>query len=119
MTIKTANNKYVVDKIETFDTFADDARFFRFIKTEIADGDLMIMASYDEMASGLKELSYGFMEYYGSQSFRNIKFRDSYVMLGQRGAAKGKAIESIESKQNREFAPAAKISGCLHLPRNY
>jgi hypothetical protein len=35
------------------------------------------------------------MELYGSQLFSNIKFRDSFVMIGQRGIPKGKAIELV------------------------
>ena len=36
------------------------------------------------------------MENFGSQLFNNIKFRDSYVMIGQRGIAKGKAVELVK-----------------------
>jgi hypothetical protein len=35
------------------------------------------------------------MENFGSQLFKNIKFRDSFVMIGQKGVAKGKAIEIV------------------------
>ncbi len=58
------------------------------------------------------------MENYGTQLFKNIKFRDSYVMVGQRGTAKGKAIEVIEPKGKRDFALQAKIDGCLKIPSN-
>lgn len=57
------------------------------------------------------------MELYGSQLFGSIKFRDSYVMLGQRGVAKGKAIELVERKKNKDFAGAAKLTGCASFPR--
>ena len=39
-----------------------------------------------------------FMENFGSQLFKNIKFRDSFVMIGQKGVAKGKAIEIVCDK---------------------
>ena len=35
------------------------------------------------------------MEEFGSQLFKNIKFRDSFVMVGQKGILKGKAIEIV------------------------
>lgn len=76
------------------------------------------------------------MESYGSQLFANIKFRDGFVMIGQRGVAKGKAIEyvkikkvqinqilillsnfKIEPKGKKDFATEAKISGCANFPR--
>lgn len=46
-------------------------------------------------AFSLRESSKIFMENFGSQLFGNVKFRDSYVIIGQRGIAKGKAIEFV------------------------
>lgn len=57
------------------------------------------------------------MEQFGSQQFANVKFRDSFVMIGQRGVAKGKAIELAEPKGTKDFAKAATISGCADFPR--
>ena len=37
-------------------------------------------------------------------------------MIGQKGVAKGKAIELAEAKGNRDFANAAKITGCADFP---
>ena len=36
-----------------------------------------------------------FLMNFGSQLISNVKFRDSFVMLGQRGIAKGKAFEFV------------------------
>ena len=47
------------------------------------------------MLFSLRESSKIFMENFGSQLFGNVKFRDSYVIIGQRGIAKGKAIEFV------------------------
>ena len=44
----------------------------------------------------LKEASLSIMEKYGSQLIKIIKFRDSFVMIGQKGLARGKAIEMVE-----------------------
>lgn len=38
------------------------------------------------------------MEQYGSQLIRSIKFRDTFVMIGQKGLARGKAIEKVSAK---------------------
>ena len=43
----------------------------------------------------IREVTSKFMENFGSQLFKNIKYRDSFAMLGQRGIAKGKAIEIV------------------------
>lgn len=57
------------------------------------------------------------IEQFGSQQFANVKFRDSFVMIGQRGVIKGKAIELAEPKGNKDFAKAAQITGCADFPR--
>lgn len=101
---------------DSYDTFTDDAHFFRYIKTSTSDGDIVVMASYDEMANGLRDTTIQFMENFGSQLFKNIKFRDSFVMIGQKGVAKGKAIEIVEAKGNKDFATAAKLTGCATFP---
>lgn len=44
----------------------------------------------------LKEASLSIMEKYGSQLIKIIKFRDSFVMIGQKGLARGKAIEMVK-----------------------
>ncbi len=43
----------------------------------------------------LKEASLSILEKYGSQLIKIIKFRDSFVMIGQKGLARGKAIETV------------------------
>jgi len=43
----------------------------------------------------LKEASLSLLEKYGSQLIKVIKFRDSFVMIGQKGLARGKAIEMV------------------------
>jgi hypothetical protein len=43
----------------------------------------------------LRETTTSFMEEFGSQLFKNIKFRDSFVMIGQKGISKGKAVEIV------------------------
>ena len=43
----------------------------------------------------------GLLEKYGSQLIKAVKFRDSYVMIGQKGLARGKAIEMVRSMVHR------------------
>ncbi|CAF2618163.1 unnamed protein product [Rotaria sp. Silwood2] len=101
---------------DTFDTYLEETFFLRTLKVNLNDGDIVILASFDEMTYGLKEASLSILERYGSQLIKIIKFRDSFVMLGQKGLARGKAIEMHQPKGNRDFAPAAHISGCAKFP---
>ncbi len=43
----------------------------------------------------LREASLSLLENYGSQLIKIIKFRDSFVMMGQKGLTRGKAIEMV------------------------
>ncbi|CAF3535907.1 unnamed protein product [Rotaria sordida] len=101
---------------DTFDTYLEETFFLRTLKVSLNDGDIIILASFDEMTYGLKDASLSILERYGSQLIKIIKFRDSFVMLGQKGLARGKAIEMHQPKGNRDFAPAAHISGCAKFP---
>lgn len=117
-------NMVVLDKetlaiksADSYDTFTDDGVFYRFVKMEIADGDIVLIASFDEMANALRESTALFMNNFGSQLFTNVKFRDSFVMIGQKGITKGKAIEIHEPKKGgKDYAPPASISGCTTFP---
>lgn len=71
------------------------------------------------IVESIREPSIKLMEQFGSQQFANVKFRDSFVMIGQRGVAKGKAIELAEPKGTKDFAKAAIISGCADFPREF
>ncbi|CAF3425803.1 unnamed protein product [Rotaria sp. Silwood1] len=110
------NTTLNVKLIDTFDTYLEETFFLRTLKINLNDGDIVILASFDEMTYGLKEASLSILERYGSQLIKIIKFRDSFVMLGQKGLARGKAIEMHHPKGNRDFAPAAHISGCAKFP---
>jgi hypothetical protein len=105
-----------VKLVDTFDTYSEDNFFLRALKINLSNGDIIILASYDEMTYGLKEASLSLLENYGSQLIKIIKFRDSFVMIGQKGLARGKAIEMHQPKGNRDFGPAAHISGCAKFP---
>ncbi|CAF4241194.1 unnamed protein product, partial [Adineta steineri] len=107
---------YDVKLTETFDTYLEETFFLRTLKLNLNDGDIIILASFDEMTYGLKEASLSILEKYGSQLIKIIKFRDSFVMIGQKGLARGKAIETHQPKSNRDFATAAHISGCAKFP---
>ncbi|CAF1025761.1 unnamed protein product [Adineta steineri] len=101
---------------ETFDTYLEESFFLRVLKLKLSDSDIIIMASFDEMTSGLKEASVSLLEQYGSQLIKKVKYRDSFVMIGQKGLARGKAIESHSRKGNRDYGAAAEISGCTKFP---
>ncbi|CAF3620300.1 unnamed protein product [Rotaria socialis] len=107
---------YDVKLTETYDTYIEETFLLRTLKVTLNDADIIILASFDEMTYGLKEASLSILEKYGSQLIKIIKFRDSFVMIGQKGLARGKAVEMHQPKGNRDFAPAAHISGCAKFP---
>ena len=44
-TLKVKHSNY-------YDTFVDDTSFFRYLKSEVKDGDIVMLASFDEMTNG-------------------------------------------------------------------
>jgi len=51
--------------------------------------------AFNVFAGSLSQESKHRMEDFGSSLIQKIKFRDSFVMFGQRGLSKGKAIEKV------------------------
>ncbi len=51
----------------------------------------------------LKESSISVLEKHGSQLIKSIKYRDSFVMIGQKGLARGKAIEMVCGYDRRDL----------------
>lgn len=49
--LKKKGDNLQVKSIDAFDTFTDDAAFYRKLKTGTEDGDIILIASYDEMAN--------------------------------------------------------------------
>lgn len=105
-----------VKLVQAFDTYAEENFFLRTLKVNLNNSDIILLASYDEMSSGLKEASTSLLEKYGSQLIKSVKYRDSFVMLGQKGLARGKAIEVHHKKGSRDFGAIAEISGCVKFP---
>ncbi|CAF2490560.1 unnamed protein product [Rotaria sp. Silwood2] len=108
---------YDVKSVETFDTYLEGkVNAYIYDKRKLNDGDILILASFDEMTYGLRDASLSLLENYGSQLIKKVKYRDSFVMIGQKGLARGKAIEMHQSKGKRDFGSVAQISGCAKFP---
>lgn len=61
------------------------------VKTKENESDFVIHL----MIFRLREASLSLLELYGSQYIKSVKFRDSFVMIGQKGLARGRAIEMV------------------------
>lgn len=68
------------------------------------------------MSVNLRETARKFMiDNYGSYEIKRLKFRDSFVMIGQKGIPKGIAFE--KSIWYNKIAPkASSISRCVSFP---
>ncbi|XP_064633675.1 protein O-linked-mannose beta-1,2-N-acetylglucosaminyltransferase 1-like [Lineus longissimus] len=106
-----------VTEIKHFDTYLDDASMVRYLKLVIPDNHIILVASSDEMTYNLHEDAKGWLMKYGSQAITGAKFRDNFVMIGQRGLTPGAAVEQlIHRNVEEEFAQVAEIKGCLSVP---
>ncbi|PVD24594.1 hypothetical protein C0Q70_15078 [Pomacea canaliculata] len=106
-----------VTEVKYFDTYVDDASLIRYLKKDIPDDSVVMIASYDEASTGLREDSKQLMKLYGSMAVDVLGFRDSYIMIGQRGLKEGHAIEYISKKEKSEdFSVPLQKAGCFVLP---
>lgn len=106
-----------IEDIRTFDVYEDDTVLLRYLKLGIQDHHLILVASQDEASYHLSQESKHRMEDFGSSLIQKIKFRDSFVMFGQRGLSKGKAIEKLwPRKTGSDFSDPVQIEGCVSIP---
>ncbi|KAI0215994.1 hypothetical protein LSAT2_031940 [Lamellibrachia satsuma] len=103
--------------IKHFDTYSEDSPLIRYLKLGIKDTHLILAATQDEASMSLKEDAKSMMHFYGSSAVDKLGFRDSLVMIGQRGLTHGSAMEKLVTREPaHEFAGTAELKGCLSLP---
>ncbi|KAK7488581.1 hypothetical protein BaRGS_00020198, partial [Batillaria attramentaria] len=110
-------NSFEVKEVTSFDTYVDDGSVIRYLKKGIPDGGIVLVASFDEASSGLKEDARKWLRLYGSALVESLNFRDSFIMIGQKGLKEGHAIEYISKKDKSEdFSAVLEKAGCFSLP---
>lgn len=106
-----------IEDIRSFDVYKDDKVFLRYLKLGIHDNHLVLVASQDEASYHLSDDSKKKFQEFGSSLISEIKFRDSYVMIGQKGLPKGKALEKLRHREKGVgFSDPVELSGCLPIP---
>ena len=79
-----------------YDTYVEDGPLVRFLKLGIQDNHIILVASWDEMNSRLSNDGRSWLKKYGAGDMLDkVKFRDSYLLVGQRGLQPGKGFEKV------------------------
>lgn len=106
-----------VKEVTSFDTYIDDGNLIRYLKKGIPDGGITLIASFDEVSSGLREDARKWLKLYGSSAVDSLNFRDNFIMIGQKGLKEGHAIEYVSRKDKAEdFSAVLEKAGCFSLP---
>ncbi|XP_056000874.1 protein O-linked-mannose beta-1,2-N-acetylglucosaminyltransferase 1-like isoform X2 [Ostrea edulis] len=106
----------VVDK-KTFDTYTEEQSFLQYIQLEMKERTVVIMASFDEISYSLKDEAKKWMKLMGASQIEKVKFRESYILIGQRGLKQGHAIEFVQPKKDGEqYASSLVKKGCFTMP---
>ncbi|KAL8595251.1 hypothetical protein ACOMHN_043403 [Nucella lapillus] len=106
-----------VKEVRAFDTYLQDTELIRFLKKGVSDDNIVIIVSFDEASSGLREDARKWLKRYGSDAIDSLAFRDSIIMIGQKGLQEGHAIEYVSKKDKSEdFSAVLEKAGCFSLP---
>ncbi|XP_070192367.1 protein O-linked-mannose beta-1,2-N-acetylglucosaminyltransferase 1-like isoform X3 [Littorina saxatilis] len=109
--------QFQVKEVKQFDTYVHDNDLIRYLKKGIPDDWIVIIATFDEAASGLRTDARKWLKLYGSSLIDGMAFRDSFVMVGQRGLLEGHAIEYINKRDKSEdYAAVLEKAGCFAMP---
>ncbi|KAK2188800.1 hypothetical protein NP493_121g04006 [Ridgeia piscesae] len=115
LSVPDKTHKFV--DIKHFDTYAEDSPLIRYLKLGIKETHVILAATQDEASMSLKDDAKTMMHFYGSSAVDKLGFRDSLVMIGQRGLTHGSAMEKLVTREPaHEFANTAELKGCLSLP---
>ncbi len=82
--------------VKSYDTLAsqDEANAMAELIFSLAPGTYVLIAIMDEGSYSMTEKAYQALESLGSQSCRQVKFRDSWAMIGIKGAPIGSVAEA-------------------------
>eukprot|EP00058_Branchiostoma_floridae_P000353 XP_002585841.1 hypothetical protein BRAFLDRAFT_111009 [Branchiostoma floridae] len=115
------DTRYEVQEVETENTEEvpqpDDAELIKFLQNR-KEGQLVLVASYDDAAYKLTEESRELLSALGSQHIAGLKFRDSWAFLGYKGSHGPAPKEEVHHHVDRqdEWPQQAEIRGCAPLP---
>lgn len=101
---------------KSFDTYVYDEDFKDFVKNKIEESYIVMVASYDESAVSLSEESRNWLKVLGSEESDNLNFRDSYMLIGQKGLQQGHAIEYRNLRGEKRYGETIEKTGCFSLP---
>ncbi|XP_045167316.2 protein O-linked-mannose beta-1,2-N-acetylglucosaminyltransferase 1-like [Mercenaria mercenaria] len=117
MNIVIINDKtLVVEYVKTYDTYVDDYEFHKDMKTLVKEGHIIILASYDEISENLSEEGHRWVKIFGSELIDQVNFRDSFMLIGQKGLKQGYAIEFAQNKGEKLYSDGIEKQGCFTLP---
>ncbi|KAL4226255.1 hypothetical protein ACF0H5_014238 [Mactra antiquata] len=117
MNVIVINDKTLeIEFTKIYDTYIDDYDFLRDMKSKVNEGNLVIIASYDEVSENLSEDGKRWLKLFGSEVIDQVLFRDSFLFIGQKGLRQGYAIEFTQSRGEKLFADSIEKMGCFTLP---
>lgn len=106
-----------LEDTRTFDTYSEDNILYRYLRLGMEDRQLIAVATSDEASSHLSHDTREYLKDFGSDAVLKLGFRDSWVMIGQRGLGRGKAIEQVHARvEGSDFPQASEIKGCISNP---
>ncbi|XP_066283114.1 protein O-linked-mannose beta-1,2-N-acetylglucosaminyltransferase 1-like isoform X1 [Branchiostoma lanceolatum] len=114
-TVRQSKEVYAVDTFDLYDH--DDAELIKFLQNR-KDGQLVLVASYDDAAYKLTEESRDLLTALGSRHIADLKFRDSWAFLGYKGSKGPPPQEEVHHhvEGQDEWPQQAEIRGCAPLP---
>ena len=62
---------------------------------------ILLFATFDDASNALKDIQKTWIRKFGSQQIGDLKFRGSWVMVGQRGADKADSEAIVHPGDNR------------------
>ncbi|XP_075256458.1 uncharacterized protein LOC142348819 isoform X2 [Convolutriloba macropyga] len=110
------NSNWKFIKYDVYDTYerkSDSEHLYKALMS-VVPGSILMLATHDEASNKLSENVKGILFRLGSAAVARMKYRDSWVFIGQKGL-KGKSLfeQLVPKKLTQSYAMSAAIQTCV------
>ncbi|XP_067931646.1 protein O-linked-mannose beta-1,2-N-acetylglucosaminyltransferase 1-like isoform X2 [Watersipora subatra] len=111
--------KTVMDRksFDLYDSVDNCMEMAKYLSTYVPFKAQILLASFDDMSANLCKSVRTLLNQYGSSIIKDLKFRENYVLVGEKGLPGNFGFEKREPLNNKEWPIGpVNVSGCASHP---
>lgn len=102
-----------VARVGHFDTYAKDSSSVEFFMEMLAEGDIVVVVTYDDASKNLDSAAQELFRTLGSSYADSLSFRDAWVFVGQHGIDGYSGIEALSPRTEGHWPEPIDMRVCV------